>query len=104
MFLLPAGMPALPVRTLRAGVELGTFDGKRFTPAHALAMAAKREELVRFVSLSAEEAERYLRGETLPCEAENGWCAVGYGGCPLGLGKAVNGILKNHYPKGLRKV
>lgn len=104
MFLLPAGMPALPVRTLRAGVELGTFDGKRFTPAHALAMAAKREELARFVSLSAEEAERYLRGETLPCEAENGWCAVGYGGCPLGLGKAVNGILKNHYPKGLRKM
>ena len=104
MFLLPAGMPALPVRTLRAGVELGTFDGKRFTPAHALAMAAKREELARFVPLSAEEAERYLRGETLPCEAENGWCAVGYGGCPLGLGKALNGILKNHYPKGLRKV
>ena len=37
-------------------------------------------------------------------QEENGWCAVGYGGCPLGLGKAVNGILKNHYPKGLRKV
>lgn len=104
MFLLPAALPALPVRTLRAGVELGAFDGKRFTPAHALVMAAKREDCARFLPLSAEEAERYLRGETLPCGQENGWCAVGYGGYPLGLGKAVNGVLKNHYPKGLRKM
>ncbi|MDE5897369.1 MAG: RsmF rRNA methyltransferase first C-terminal domain-containing protein [Clostridia bacterium] len=103
MYLVPAGMPALGVRTLRLGVELGEFDGKIFKPAHALAMSLKRGECKRFVSLPREEAERYLRGETLESDAENGWCVVGIGNYPLGLGKVVNGTLKNHYPKGLRK-
>ncbi len=104
MYRLPAGMPALGVRTLRLGVELGEFDGNIFKPAHALAMSLKREECKRFVSLSDEECERYLSGETIEKEISNGWCAVGFGKYPLGLAKAVNGILKNHLPKGLRRL
>lgn len=102
-YLVPAGMPALGVRTLRLGVELGEFDGKIFKPAHALAMSAKREEVRRFVALSSDECERYLSGETLSKDIANGWCIVGFGDYPLGLCKAVNGVLKNHLPKGLRK-
>ena len=46
----------------------------------------------------------YLRGETLPCpQALSGWYTVTLDGFPLGWGKADRGILKNHYPKGLRK-
>ena len=101
MYLVPHGFPALPVTTLRAGRELGVFDGRRFTPAHALAMAATRDTCARFVALGEEDAARYLRGETLPC-ADTGWCVVGYGAYPLGWGKASGGVLKNHYPKGLR--
>lgn len=104
MLLLPPGLPALPVRVLRAGIELGEWDGKNFKPAHALAVCLKREQAARFVSLTREQSERYLRGETLSVSADNGWCAVGVERYPLGLGKAVNGTLKNHYPKGLRKV
>lgn len=103
-YLVPAGMPALGVRALRLGVELGEWDGKIFKPAHALAMSLKKEEVRRFLSLSREEAERYLHGETLSCEVGNGWCVVGIGQYPLGLGKAVNGTVKNHLPKGLRKI
>lgn len=103
MYLLPEAMPALPVRTLRVGIELGAFDGRRFTPAHALAMAVTKGECARFLSLSEGETEKYLRGETFPTDAENGWCVVGYGDYPLGLGKIAGGILKNHYPKGLRR-
>lgn len=103
MYLLPAGMPAIGVRTLRLGVELGEFDGKIFKPAHALAVSMKKKECARFVPLSRGEADRYLRGETLACRCGNGWCVVGLGDDPLGLGKAVNGTLKNHLPKGLRK-
>ena len=102
LYLLPAGMPALNVRTLRVGVLLGAFDGRRFTPDHALVMAHAGGEFARFVPLSEADCARYLRGETLPCELEDGWCAVGYGGFPVGLGKAAGGVLKNHYPKGLR--
>ncbi len=103
MFLVPAGMPALGVRTLRLGVELGEWDGKTFKPAHALAMSLKQEECNNFVPLSRGQAVRYLRGETLECENKNGWCVAGLGKFPLGLGKIVNGVMKNHLPKGLRK-
>ena len=118
LFLLPEGLPALPGRVLRAGVELGEYNGKRFTPAHALAMSAKREEVRRFVALEEvrrfvalerEEAERYLHGEALAGERlggagmpQDGWCMAGYKGYPLGLGKLAGGQLKNHLPKALR--
>lgn len=104
MYLVPAGMPALGLRTLRLGVELGEFDGKLFKPAHALAVSMKREECGRFLSLSRDGAEKYLRGETITSEIGNGWCVVGCSDYPLGLGKAVNGAIKNHLPKGLRRV
>ena len=105
MFALPDGLPDLSgIKVLRAGIELGEWDGKIFKPAHALVTCSRREELARYVSLSLKESERYLRGETFPCEIANGWCAVGIGDYPLGLAKCVDGVLKNHYPKGLRKV
>lgn len=104
MYLVPNGMPALGVRTLRLGVELGEFDGKNFKPAHALAMSVKRSEVKRFVPLSRAPAEKYLHGETLECDLTNGWCVVGFGDFPLGLGKNVNGVIKNHLPKALRKI
>jgi NOL1/NOP2/fmu family ribosome biogenesis protein len=53
---------------------------------------------------SDNRVEKYLRGETLDCEGvQNGWCLVCVEGFPIGWGKAVNGVLKNHLPKGLRK-
>lgn len=105
VFLIPTGAPDLgKLSVLRAGIEMGEWDGKIFKPAHALAMAVKREEVNLYVALSEEDANRYLRGETVESTPPNGWCAVGIGDYPLGLGKIVNGTVKNHYPKGLRKV
>ena len=50
-----------------------------------------------------EDLARYLAGETLEVDAGlTGWCRVETAGCPLGLGKGVNGTLKNHLSKGLR--
>ena len=104
MYLVPAGMPALnTVSRLRLGVELGEFDGKIFKPAHALAMRMERGECKRFLSLTREESAKYLRGEPVERDIPNGWCVVGVEDFPLGLGKAVNGVVKNHFPKGLRK-
>ena len=102
MYLLPPGMPRVDAYILRLGVELGEFDGRAFKPAHALAMSLKGQQIRRFIELSSEDCERYLSGETIPCDTENGWCAVGFQGHPLGLAKAVEGTLKNHLPKGLR--
>ncbi len=104
MYLVPAGMPDLSgVSVLRLGVELGTWDGKLFKPAHALLMAFG-ERANRKLALTREEAKKYLRGETLQRDCANGWCAVCVEGFPLGLGKSVGGTVKNHLPKGLRLV
>lgn len=99
-------LPPLPfdlkgLKVVRCGLLLGEIQKGRFTPAHALALAACRP-FVGMPALTGEEAEKYLHGETLPTQ-EAGWCAPAYRGYPLGLGKGAGGILKNHLPKGLRQ-
>ena len=103
MFLLPVPFPALPGRVLRAGVELGRTEKKRFLPAHALAMAAKTADVARVATLDDAQCARWLRGETLPSDVGDGWGVAAWRGHPLSLMKAVQGTLKNHYPKGLRE-
>ncbi|MDE6667573.1 MAG: RsmF rRNA methyltransferase first C-terminal domain-containing protein [Clostridia bacterium] len=86
---------------LKAGVKLGEVKGGRFEPAHALAMCLKPKE---FSGLEVDEATaiKYLRGLTFDCTVENGWRVVTYKGYPLGWCKVVNGVAKNHLPKGIR--
>lgn len=101
----PSDLPALDgLRVLRTGLELGTLKKGRFEPAHALALALMPGEARRAVDFPSDSTEitRYLKGETLPVDGENGWTLVCADGFALGWGKAVNGTLKNHYPKGLR--
>ena len=86
---------------LRVGVRLGEMKNGRFEPSHALCMSVKASDCKKVVE--TEQAEKFLRGETLEAEIENGWCLITHKGYPLGLGKAVNGVIKNHLPKGLRK-
>lgn len=103
MYLVPEGTPDLHrIRLLRLGVELGEWDGKLFRPAHALAMAFGQNARRR-LSLSREECDRYLRGETSESSLPDGWCVAEVEEFPLGLGKCVGGVVKNHLPKGLRK-
>ena len=92
------------LQVLRVGVRLGEVKNGRFEPSHSLATCAKSEECKNVVNLSQgdERVEKYLRGETLEIDAQNGWCLVCVEGLPLGLGKAVNGTIKNHFPKALR--
>jgi NOL1/NOP2/sun family putative RNA methylase len=105
LYLLPEGMfglEKLPV--LRAGIRLGEFLKDRFEPAHSWAMCLKVEEVNRVVRLGVSESEKYLRGETVEADVINGWCLVCVDNYPLGWGKATGGVVKNHYPKGLRLV
>lgn len=104
LYLMPKEMPGLQGwKALRPGLHLGACKKNRFEPSHALALYLRQEEAKHFVELPGEGAVRYLHGETVPCQnGEKGWTLVGTGGLPLGWGKAVNGMVKNHYPKGLR--
>ena len=93
------------LQVLRVGVRLGEVKNGRFEPGHSLAMCLKKKECRNVVDFSEKDVrlQKYLRGETFEDEAvKNGWCIVCINGLPLGLGKAVNGVVKNHLPKGIR--
>lgn len=107
LWMAPQQMPDLSgLKVRRAGIELGTLRKNRLEPAHALSHALPNESFQRMESYTADDTEidRYLRGETLPTQQDKGWCAVAVDGFVLGWGKSAGGILKNHYPKGLRRV
>ena len=93
------------LQVLRVGVRLGEMKNGRFEPSHHLAMSSKKSICKNVVDISQADGrvDKYLRGETIEGDVENGWCIVCVEGYPLGLGKAVNGVVKNHYPKGLRR-
>ncbi len=94
------------LHVLRVGIRLGEVKNGRFEPSHALAMTCRAQECNNVLSLSPEDSrvDKYLRGETVNADVKNGWCLVCIAGYPLGLGKAVNGVIKNHLPKGIRKL
>ena len=59
------------------------------------------------VALTAEDPRTlaFLRGETLPVDRSlSGYALVTVDSFPLGWGKASRGTLKNHLPKGLRRL
>ena len=89
------------LKVLRAGLHLGELKGKVFRPDHAWAVCACPPGLAR-MALDEAQARAYLAGETLPLEGR-GWVLPSFAGLPLGWGKIADGILKNHYPKELRR-
>ena len=111
LYLVPEVMPGLMgLKVLRPGLHLGSAKKDRFEPSHALALALKKSDVRQSVEVGSEDlALRYLRGETLRAEdleepniPAKGWVLVTTGGMSLGFAKAAGGMLKNHYPKGLR--
>ena len=104
LYLIPENMPSLKgLKVLRAGLHLGTVKKNRFEPSHALALSLRPEEAVHTYDLTVKEAEEYLSGQTFQAEGEKGWYLITVEGYSLGWGKLAGGIMKNHYPKGLRK-
>ena len=99
---LPEEAPELPgIRVLRSGLHLGAWKGKAFAPDHALARAFGARQKV---SLGGDEAAAYMMGEALPAPSGiGGWAAACLEAVPLGWVKCSDGLMKNHYPKGLRR-
>lgn len=100
-FLPPLSPDFGRLRIVHPGVWLGTFKKDRFEPAHPLAMLLKQGDAKNAfdLDLNGVELPAYLRGEVLASDAQ-GWTVVTVNGFPLGWGKGVQGMLKNHYPRG----
>lgn len=98
--------PNVPVPervTYSCGVTIGEVRKGYFQPHHQFFSAMG--DLFRCkidLPLDDQRLDAYLKGEEIAYDCENGWCAILANGVPLGGGKAVNGRIKNHYPKGLR--
>lgn len=126
LYAMPSGMISCDgLRVLRPGLHLGTFKKNRFEPSHGLAMALREEEVwqSRRLDSTGEEIAAYLRGESLADFSEiapdssresgeegqtipkekKGWTLMTVDGYSIGWAKLSGGILKNHYPKGLRQ-
>lgn len=106
LYLVPGGLPELEgLKVLRPGLHLGVLKKNRFEPSHALALALAPSCVTHVCNLEAgsPEAAAYLRGETFPAEGEKGWYLICVDGFGLGWGKLAGGMMKNHYPIGLRR-
>ena len=87
------------------GVNIGEVRKNYIQPHHQFFMAMGKQ-FKRRIELAPDspELERYLRGEEIPVDCENGWAVITTCGCSVGGAKVVAGRAKNHYPKGLRKL
>ena len=105
LYLLPEEHPdTKKLKVLRYGLHLGMLKKNRFEPSHALSHYLKMEDVKNVENFSIQDNKilDYLRGNTIETGKSRGWVLVCVEGIGLGWGKESNGILKNHYPKGLR--
>ena len=90
------------LNVLRAGVQEYELDNNIKIPTHA----SSHIDDIHFenvVELNDKDINNYLKGEAIRMELPfKGYCKVLYKNLGVGIAKYVNGILKNHLPKGLR--
>lgn len=101
-FVLTKNLPFKVINfALRPGLFIDTVIGEKSIPSHHYSHYQKADDSI---ALNKEETIRYLRGETFAKNGvENGYHFVSYDNVNIGVVHAVDGMLKNLYPKGLRK-
>ncbi|MDY4787691.1 MAG: RsmF rRNA methyltransferase first C-terminal domain-containing protein [Bacilli bacterium] len=87
----------------RSGLHLGEIKKDRFIPSFALSRYLNKEDFKEVIELDEEQVSSYLKGNTLNIKTADGYKLLTYQNIPVSFAKASNNILKNHYPKGLRK-
>ena len=103
LYWAPEDMPELKkLKVLRPGLELGEVKKGRFEPAHALALWLKDCKNTESYAPDSAKMAAYIHGDVVSSE-KKGWCLVKAGDYSIGWGKGDGRVLKNHYPKGLRR-
>ena len=106
LYLVPAHMPSLRgLKVLRPGLHVGELKKNRFEPSHALALALRPGHAAHIWDMSSDDDRvlEYLRGGVFPAAGAQGWYLMCVDGFSMGWGKLAGGMMKNHYPKGLRR-
>ena len=106
LYLQPEPLDLRGLRVARSGWFLGECAKGRFVPSQALAMGLRKSDVRYATELSEENAQRYLRGESIDAdhilqnETSKPWVMVCHKGFPLGWARLVQGRLKNNLPVG----
>lgn len=111
LYATPQDLPPLDgLRVERAGLWLGTLQRNRFEPSHSLALALPPAQngaypAQRYLDLAPadERLHRYLQGHPLAEAGEPGWVLLLVAGFPIGWGRRAQNVIKNAYPRGLRR-
>lgn len=91
------------LHVLNYGIELGEVSNQRLIPYHHFFKALGhhfKNQLV--LDIKDPRVNQYIHGEEIVADVPNGFGVIIIDGLVLGGFKAVQGHLKNYYPKGLR--
>lgn len=100
---LPKKIEVPKMTLLSCFVKMGEIENNRFIPHHQF-VKAYGEYFKNACDLKWKDPRiiSYLKGEEIEADVKDGYGVILVDGYPLGLFKAKNHRLKNHYPKGLR--
>lgn len=95
--------PFPTISKIREGINIAEINKNYLIPSFNLAHYLNSENSIK---LNEIEKDLYLKGETFNKRVDNlknGYYIVSFNNINLGYIKYVNGVMKNLYPKGLRK-
>ena len=91
------------LKVLRFGLYLGELKNNHFVPSHDLALASTPSMWKSVIELDENQVQAYKKGLSINATCANGYALLTFNNYSLGFGKVVNGVVKNHYPKYLRR-
>lgn len=90
------------IHVLRYGIKIGQID-KKLGLIYDHAFARIDLNVLKKIEVNEDEAISFIYGLPIKKDNAQNYVILTYLGVPFALGKGVNGLIKNHYPKGLRK-
>lgn len=86
------------------GIHIGQLNKYNFIPSQSFAMTLEKNNFKNILEVNFEQANKYLKCETLLFNKEDGYYGIIYQNNILGWAKFNNGFFKNLYEKTWRKV
>ena len=87
-------------KCLRPGYFVSTQTKDNVIPSHHFAKSINDSQ---YINLNDEQYKKYIHGDSFPFDEKNGFYVAKYKNINVGIVKIVDKVIKNYYPKGLRR-
>lgn len=92
------------IRVLRQGILCGSFVKHRFEPhQHLFVSTAFSDAFLQVCMVDEAQWNQFQRGAELSISGFHGYTAIAWHSLIVGFGKGDGTVIKNKYPKGLRR-